>query len=188
MESEDTLLKVGRPVVIMSGLLAGHTGVITDYDHLLKVFLVNTTSFSQGGYQAHELKPLFTLDQVVEVKLEEQETGSDLADKVKPFGLSSQELADFTGEFIKECQGRIKGVGNQQYSEDGFQKFEAMELDDLLEYLEEEILDIPNYCAMLFIRVRRMRQALNEVYDLGQATEEEYEGGTITADDFKEEN
>jgi hypothetical protein len=86
--------------------------------------------------------------------------------------MSSDDLAEFVGEFVTDCKDRIKGVGKQQYSEDGYQKFEIMDLDDLFEYIEEEIRDIPNYCAMLFIRMRRVREALKAI-DIIEEKEEE---------------
>jgi hypothetical protein len=162
-------------------------GVIRDYNDGFELWRVDHTDGSTGAYLKHELEPLLTLDQVVDIKLREQEPGSDLRDKVKDFGMSSQDLADFCQEFILECVGRVKGVGNDQYNRQGFQRFEERELDQVLEDIEEEILDIPNYLAMLFIRVRRLRQAMDSIDTLGDGTEEEYEGGTITADYFKEE-
>lgn len=171
----------------MAGARAGQIGVVVDYDDLLKIFLVNTTNFSQAGYQAHELKPLFTMDQVVSVKVEDDTTPA-LVNKVIPFGMSSDELAQECAEFIAECVSRIKGVGKDQYDDGGHQKFETMDLDDLFEYAEEELRDIANYAAFLVIRLRRIRSALNAADDLGDGTDEEYAAGDISADDFKEGN
>lgn len=183
--SDDNLLRVGRPVYIKTWDLVGK---IYDYSEPLGLWLVEGTDGRTGAHTTDELDPLFRLEQVADIKLPDVLPGSDLVDKVKPFGMTSEELSDFSAEFIRECQGRIKGVGNKQYSLDGFQKFEALELDELLEYLEKEILDIPNYAAMLFIRVRRLRQAWNTVFDHGQGTEDEYAGGTVTPDDFEEQS
>lgn len=175
----------GDPVRVLEGKHYGKVGQVID-------FFGGKVVLELGGvevaFDRDQLEPLFDLETGITLKLPEVEKGSDLADKVKPFGLTPDDLADFSREFILECMGRIKGAGFQQYYQDGFQKFEGMELDDLLEYAEEEILDIPNYCAMLFIRIRRLRQALDAVDELGRGTEEEYEGGNITADDFKEDH
>lgn len=176
-------LRKGRPVYTSDG----GVGVIVGEEETLEMWLVSIVGGPLRAIHADDLTPLVTIDQRIKLEIEGGQKGSDLVDKVKSFGMSSDDLAEFSQEFILECMGRIKGVGDSQYSQGGFQKFEAMELDDLLEYAEEEILDIPNYCAMLFIRIRRLRQALDAVDDLGRGTEEEYEGGTVTADDFKEE-
>jgi len=176
------LLGKGRPVVTPDW----GVGVVVSED-ILGMWLVSTAGGPLKAYPEDVLVPLVTLEQAEILQGREQVSGSDLYDKVKPFGMSSEDLADFVLEFNEECQARVRGVGDQQYAQPGFQKFEGMELDDLLEYIEEEILDIPNYCAMLFIRIRRIRQALDVVDDLGKGTEEEYEGGTVTADDFKED-
>jgi hypothetical protein len=154
------LLGVGRAVLVKQGDWAGSVGIITEETFDL-YFVNHNNGFT--GHKPHELEPLFLMDQVVGVKLAEQEPGSDLADKVKPFGMSSEDLADFVQEFIKDCTSRIKGAGNDQYSFEGYQKFEVMDLDDLFEYIEEEFRDIPNYLAMLYLRIRRVREALKAV-------------------------
>lgn len=184
METSE-LLAVGRPVRIKGGDFAGEFGVIVEYDHVFDLYLVENGK-RRSGHEWHELEPLFTMSQVVSVKVEDDTTPA-LVKKVIPFGMSSDDLAEEIAEFIAECAGRIKGVGKDQYEEGGHQKFEEMELDDLFEYAEEELRDICNYAAFLVIRLRRIRAALNEADDLGDGTEEEYAGGTITADDFKED-
>jgi hypothetical protein len=176
-------IRKGRPV---------HTpdwgfGVVVSEEETLGMWLVSTVGGPLKAYSADVLVPLVTIDQRIELEIEGMEPGSQLADMVKPFGMSSEDLQDFTVQFNEEAQARIKGPGNDEYTMDGHQKFEEMELDELIEYAEEEVLDLANYCAMLFIRLRRIRNALDAADDLGTGTEEEYEGGTVTADDFKEE-
>lgn len=169
MSDFSALLGVGRAVLVKQGEWAGSVGVITE--ETFDMYFVNhSNGFS--GHKAHELEPLFLMDQVVSVKLAEQQPGSELSDKVKPFGMSSDDLADYVNTFIVDCVNRIKGAGKEQYSEDGYQRFEAMDLDGLFEYIEEEIRDIANYCAMLFIRIRRLREAL-KVVDIIPEEEEE---------------
>lgn len=176
-------LRKGRPVYTSNGAV----GVIVGEEETLDMWLVSTVGGPLRAIHADDLMPLVTIDQRIQLEIEGYEKGSALADKVKPFGMSSEDLQDFTVQFNEEAQARIKGPGNDEYTMDGYQKFEEMDLDDLIEYAEEEVLDLSNYCAMLFIRLRRIRQALDQVDDLGRGTEEEYEGGTVTADDFKEE-
>jgi hypothetical protein len=156
-------------VLVKQGEFAGSVGVITE-DSFEMFFVNHNNGFT--GHKPHELEPLFMMDQVVDVKLADQAPGSDLSDKVKDFGMSSEDLAEYVGQFMADCASRIKGAGNEQYSEDGYQRFEAMDLDDLFEYIEEEIRDIPNYCAMLFIRMRRLREALKAVDVIPEEDEE----------------
>ena len=166
------LLVQGRTVVVKSGEFNGRVGFIQEYDAAFDLYMVSNGNWL-SGHEWFELEPLFTLGQVVNVKVAEQEPGSDLSDKVKQFGMSSDDLADYVNVFMTDCVNRIKGVGDKQYSEEGYQKFEAMDLDGLFEYIEEEIRDIPNYCAMLFIRIRRLREAL-KVVDIIPEEEEEF--------------
>lgn len=169
MSDFSQLIGVGRPVLVKQGEWAGSVGVITE--QTFDLFFVNHSN-GFTGHKINELEPLFMMDQVVSVKLAEQQPGSDLADKVKSFGMSSDDLAEYVQEFITDCVNRIKGAGNAQYSEDGYQKFEILDLDDLFEYLEEELRDIPNYLAMLFIRMRRIREALKAVDIIPEEEEE----------------
>lgn len=185
MSNYSHLIEQDDPVRVVEGKYVGRVGQVLDVlFHGTKIIV--DVSGQEVAYDRNQLEPLFDLEQGIQIKLPEVEPGSALAEKVKAFGLSSEELGEFCVEFNSEAQGRINGVGNKQYSQGGFQKFETMELDELLEYAEEEVLDIANYAAMMFIRLRRLRQALDEADDLGKGTEEEYEGGNITADDFKE--
>jgi hypothetical protein len=156
-------------VLVKQGEFAGSVGVITEES--FEMFFVNHNN-GFTGHKPHELEPLFMMDQVVDVKLADQVPGSDLSDKVKDFGMSSEDLAEYVAEFMTDCVSRIKGAGKEQYSEEGYQRFEAMDLDDLFEYIEEEIRDIPNYCAMLFIRMRRLREALKAVDIITEEDEE----------------
>lgn len=149
-------------MTIKAGICIGEVGRVSVWDAVMEKWEVDL-GYSSVYKHGSELEPMFTMDQVINVKVEAQQPGSDLAEKVKPFGMSSEDLAEFVDVFITDCKDRIKGAGNEQYSEDGYQKFEIMDLDDLFEYIEEEIRDIPNYCAMLFIRMRRVREALKAI-------------------------
>lgn len=156
--------------MVKAGVHIGEVGRVAVWDSVLEKWEIDL-----GGLSVYkdtdEIEPMFTMDQVINVKIQEQASGSDLMDKVKGFGLSSTELAEYAEQFITDCTNRIKGVGKEQYSESGYQKFEAMDLDDLFEYIEEELRDVPNYCTMLFIRIRRLREAL-KIIDVIQDEEE----------------
>lgn len=163
----------GRSVTIKSGIHIGDVGRVAVWDSVLEKWEVDLGGLSVYKHGS-ELEPMFTMDQVINVKVEAQIPGSDLADKVKPFGLRSEDLAGFVAEFITHCAGRIRGVGDEQYSMEGdsFQKFESMTLDELILGFLEEIQDIANYSAMLYIRLERIRQALIAM-DIIEEKEEE---------------
>ena len=74
--------------------------------------------------------------------------------------MKSEELSKEVDTFIRECQGRVMGVGAEQYSMGDVQKFEVMPLDDLLEYAQEELRDMAVYACMNHIRLQRVRDAL----------------------------
>ncbi|MFF0481081.1 hypothetical protein [Streptomyces sp. NPDC004435] len=77
--------------------------------------------------------------------------------------MTSEELADEVGHFIRQCRGRILGIGADQYQEpDGRQKFETMPLVELVIYAREEAQDLAVYAAMLDIRLKKLEDALRE--------------------------
>lgn len=159
MSDYSELLGPDRAVVITAGTGLGVVGKVYGWHEVFGKWEIDAgdTSYFKTS---DEIEPLLTMDQIVGFKIQEQQSGGDLMEKVKPFGLSSDQLAHYAESFIANCSNRIKGVGNQQYSEGGFQKFEAMDLGDLFRYIQEEIEDIPNYCTMLWIRMERLREAL----------------------------
>jgi hypothetical protein len=80
-----------------------------------------------------------------------------------PVGMSSDALSQYVLEFASFCMARVTGPGKDQYDHGGSQKFEALSPDQLLDELAEELADVGNYAAMLFIRVRRVQAALRDV-------------------------
>ncbi|WP_326827335.1 hypothetical protein [Streptomyces sp. NBC_01751] len=74
--------------------------------------------------------------------------------------MTPNELAEYTTDFIGECQARILGIGAEQYSKGDRQKFEDMPLLDLLQYAREEAQDLAVYAAMLDIRFSRLEGLL----------------------------
>lgn len=76
--------------------------------------------------------------------------------------MTPENLADEVEATITRCRGRILGIGRDQYHDaaTGRQKFEGMPFADLLDYADEEILDLINYAVMTRIRLRRLRTAL----------------------------
>lgn len=76
--------------------------------------------------------------------------------------MTSEELADEVGHFIRQCRGRILGIGAEQYEEGGRQKFETMPLVELVVYAREEAQDLAVYAAMLDIRLKQLEEALRE--------------------------
>lgn len=158
------LLVENRTVWVKAGDFTGKVGFIQEVDPMFDRYLVSDGK-TLSAHPWFELEPMFTLDQVVDVKLADQEPGSLLADRMRPFGMKSADLAEWVDVFTKHCAGRIKGVGDEQYSMEGdsFQKFEEMTLDQLFKEFQEEVEDVSNYAAMLWIRMERVRQALVEL-------------------------
>ncbi|WP_367137975.1 hypothetical protein [Saccharothrix sp. HUAS TT1] len=153
----------GAPVLITGGNGTGRVGLVRgDSLGLLEVT-------ADGIYylkHRDELEPLVTISQAAEFfeieerQEEEEESPPPIASKILSFGMSSEQLAEFVEGYIVECVGRIRGVGNAQYSQETHQKFEGMSIEELIGYLQEELMDISNYCAMLHIITERVRQAL----------------------------
>ncbi len=76
--------------------------------------------------------------------------------------MTPKQLAAEVQEMIRLCTDRIVGIGAEQYHDvtTGRQKFEGMPFADLLDYADEELLDLINYTVMAHIRLRRLRAAL----------------------------
>lgn len=77
-----------------------------------------------------------------------------------PSPMTPQDVADAVETVMRRAQARVGpgSIGAQQYSAPGQpQKFETMSLDGLLDYYQEELLDVINYSTMLVIRLDRMR-------------------------------
>lgn len=179
------LVKPGRPVVITKGDGVGIVGTVHGWIEAFGKWevVVGEVSYLK---ETHELEPLFTMSQVVSVKVAEDSTPA-LVNAVIPFGMTSEDLAQTAAEYIAACVARIKGVGNDQYSEGGHQKFESMELDDLFVYALEELQDFSNYAVFLAIRLERLRNAIFAVDDLGDDSEEECDADGLEAEDFQDE-
>lgn len=76
--------------------------------------------------------------------------------------MTSEELADAVEDAIRRTRGRVLGVGLEQYDEGDIQRFEWMELDELLDWTLEEVDDLVVYGVMLGIRLRRLQKAIQE--------------------------
>jgi hypothetical protein len=74
--------------------------------------------------------------------------------------MTSEELADEVEAFIVHAVTRVRGTGDDQYSQGASQKFEGMNLDELFVWAEEELVDTVNYSVMLSIRLRRLQKQI----------------------------
>lgn len=168
---------VGRPVLITGEINRGHTGTVTERQFGIYMVQIGSRSF---GYREEELVPLFTMEEVAAVHVTELDEDGDpegttqLEKLVKPFGLTSEQLAEYVADAVVDAASRIKGVGKEQYSEGSYQKFEAMPLIELFEYADEELLDLVNYAIMLRIRLIRLAAALfdTNIIENGDADED----------------
>ena len=75
-------------------------------------------------------------------------------------GMTSQELADFQEVFARWSRRRILTDGLQQYDRGNRQAFEDLDFPTLIVYAQEELADIVNYCAMLSIKLERLKESV----------------------------
>lgn len=70
--------------------------------------------------------------------------------------MTSSELAEHVMLLCEKAQERVLGVGADQY-DDGIagQRFESYTVDELLKEMQDELIDVINYAAMLSIMVER---------------------------------
>ena len=68
-------------------------------------------------------------------------------------GAESSDLADFIELMSAFAADRVLTVGDDQYSNGGRQKYEAMSEAELRHELIEELLDVINYACMIAIKV-----------------------------------
>lgn len=77
--------------------------------------------------------------------------------------MTSEELAVEIEAFVIHAITRVRGTGDDQYSEGDVQNFEGLNLDDLFLWAEEELVDTVNYSVMLAIRLRRLQKEIAKV-------------------------
>lgn len=132
-------MNVGDSVTIADGIHAGHAGKIVTRGVSGSLFIVQFDDGSDGIYYGSEL---------------------NVVQAVPEYGMTSAQLAEYTAEFITAATSRVIGVGDQQYSQGSSQKFEDMPLPELFDWMDEELQDVAVYAAMLSIRLRRVRDAV----------------------------
>lgn len=81
--------------------------------------------------------------------------------------MNSQQLADAVQLLADGAKSRILGVGDEQYSDGDMQRFESLQLEELFEWLQEELQDVVSYATMLSIRVGRVRSTMQSAGLLG---------------------
>src|SRR5690606_38803282 len=77
-------------------------------------------------------------------------------------GMTPDKLAAAVHGVMMFCMSRVKGPGQEQYSNGSSQKFEVMDLEERIEYQLEEIADDINYAIFRFIRLRRIQEAMKK--------------------------
>lgn len=149
-EDSDETFKVGDLVKIIAGDHAGSGGEIT--------------SLITGGY--YVVKTVAGAIRLVD-GLEIEPTNVAKVDygSVPEFGMTSAQLAEEVSDSITRATSRIVGTGNDQYSNDGSQKFESMPIEELLEGTLEELDDVINYAVMLQIRFKRVLKDAKKATD-----------------------
>jgi hypothetical protein len=90
----------------------------------------------------------------------EHENDGDNSPSAPSEGMTSQELADFQEVFTRWSRRRILTDGLQQYDRGNRQAFEDLDFPTLIVYAQEELADIVNYCAMLSIKLERLKESV----------------------------
>ncbi|MEO3862646.1 hypothetical protein [Acrocarpospora sp. B8E8] len=83
--------------------------------------------------------------------------------------MTSEELADEVMAAVLAVQGRILGVGQEQYSQGDQQKFEWMSIKEIVQYAREEVEDGIAYNVMLRWKLNRLDAAIDAAF-VGYAT------------------
>jgi hypothetical protein len=154
-----------RPVLITSGDFTGKVGTVTEI--LFGLYVLEMGDLKTAKRE-DEIELLFTPHEIASIRtVEVDDQGNQvepaLNELVKPFGISAEDLADFTASFYDEATQRITGTGAVQYGQDTYQKFEGKTLAEILTDIQEEALDFGNYAAMLFILVERLKRAVTTI-------------------------
>jgi hypothetical protein len=167
---------VGRPVLIKAGNNLNRVGIVDRMEFGLYVVEIGGREF---GFSPDEVEPLFNMKEVAAVHVTELDEDGDpqgtthLEKLVKPFGLSSEDLANYIGDFVVDAASRVRGVGNDQYSMQGYQRFEEYTLPRLFEETDEELLDLMNYLVMIRIRLIRLAGAIFAADDITEDSDED---------------
>lgn len=79
-------------------------------------------------------------------------------------GMTSTELFNAQLHFTWKAANRLLGVGADQYDKgERGQRFEFTTFDEECSELQEELMDVVNYCAFLSIKIERLRQRLADL-------------------------
>ena len=100
-----------------------------------------------------------TPQRIHDCECEHENTGSD-SPSAPSEGMSSQQLADFQEDFTRWSRRRILTDGLKQYDRGDRQAFEDLDFPTLIVYAQEELADIVNYCAMLSIKLERLKESV----------------------------
>lgn len=171
---------VGRPVLIKAGNNLNKVGMVKSFEFGLYVVEIGDKTF---GFDPEDLEPLFNLKEVAAVHVTETDDDGDpigttqLEKMVKPFGLSTEELAEYIGDFVVDAAARVRGVGREQYDMQGYQKFESYSIPELFEQTDEEVLDLMNYLVMIRIMLIRLFNAVMAPDDLVEDENEDSDAG-----------
>ena len=102
---------------------------------------------------------IVTAQRVHDCECEHKNTGSD-SPSAPSEGMTSKQLADFQELFTHWSRQRILTDGLQQYDRGDRQAFEDLDFPTLITYAQEELADIVNYCAMLSIKLQRLKESV----------------------------
>ncbi len=143
-------------VRVSQGQLEGYVGRVSSYDPMFEMYMVTLPDLANAVLSFDEQE----LEALGENKNDPNEPESAA---VPDFGMSSEELAKYTSDFVNRCMNRILTVGHDQYDQGGHQRFEIHSIADVCQMALEEIEDLAVYAAMLHIKLRRTLAAVEEV-------------------------
>lgn len=141
--------QVDDMVLIVSGPGEDEAGRIVAYDTSLAQYLI-------------ELASSYVF------KFEEELEYAERVPETPEFGMSSDDTADYVEDFIRCSVERIRGIGQEQYSEGSYQQFEALTPPELLEMMQEELRDMAAYAAFNHIALGRIKEAMGAMFDTSE--------------------
>lgn len=146
----------GDTAEITEGHFAEETVTVTEGVNDGGYYRVACSDGSERDVYAGILAPVWEVQVTPEDTDTETETDTDT---VPPFGMSSAQITQYTEKFLHGCMARI---GNEEQNTSAYQKFETMSPLEILDAVEGEVMDIPNYCAFLYILIQRMKNGIGE--------------------------
>lgn len=79
-----------------------------------------------------------------------------------PYGMTTDQLAEYQRRFTTYARLRIHGTGNREYNRGDKQAFEDMSVHRLIDEAVDELADFVNYAVMLSIGLQRLQRRVED--------------------------